>query len=84
MSQEMPQGKKPRKVTAKKGVAAKSAEMPVAEGSPAPVVAAPPVQPAMAEGSLVVQTLERQLRPGEVSLDDLEWAVSLFRSLVRS
>jgi len=40
MSQEMPQGKKPRKVTAKKGVAAKSAEMPVAEGSPAPVVAA--------------------------------------------
>ncbi len=42
--------------------------------APAPVVAAPPVQPAMTEGRLVVQTLERPLRPGEVSLDDLERA----------
>src|SRR6185295_2412372 len=44
----------------------------------APVVAAPPVAPAMtpevAKGSLVDQVLERPLRPGEVSLDDLERA----------
>ncbi len=39
MSQEMQQGKKPRKVDAKKGVTRKSAEMPAGEGSPAPVVA---------------------------------------------
>jgi len=43
-----------------------------------PVVAAPPVQPAMtpevAKGTLVDQVLERPLRPGEVSLDDLERA----------
>jgi two-component system, chemotaxis family, sensor kinase CheA len=57
---------------------------PVAEVAPepAPVVAAPPVQPAMASGTLVTsvagtmvdQVLERALRPGEVSLDDLERA----------
>src|SRR5438477_602043 len=40
----------------------------------APVVAAPPVQPAMTKGSLIDQTLERPLRPGEVSLDELERA----------
>ncbi|HVQ69081.1 MAG TPA: chemotaxis protein CheA, partial [Bradyrhizobium sp.] len=44
----------------------------------APVVAAPPVQPAMtpevAKGTLIDQVLERPLRPGEVSLDDLERA----------
>ena len=44
----------------------------------APVVAAPPVQPAIApevaKGTLVDQVLERPLRPGEVSLDDLERA----------
>src|SRR5437773_2984184 len=45
----------------------------------APVVAAPPVQPAMTQpaltkGSLIDQTLERPLRPGEVSLDELERA----------
>src|SRR5215218_6835232 len=43
--------------------------------APVPVVAAPPVQPAIvkevAKGTLVEQVLERQLRPGEVSLDDL-------------
>jgi two-component system chemotaxis sensor kinase CheA len=39
-----------------------------------PVVEAPPVQADMAEGTLVVQTLERPLRPGEVSLDELERA----------
>src|SRR3954447_25623106 len=49
---------------------------PVAE-APVPVVAAPPVAPAapaIAKGTLVEQVLERQLRPGEVSLDDLERA----------
>src|SRR5512138_762718 len=43
----------------------------------APVVASPPTQPAapkMTQGSLVEQTLERALRPGEVSLDELERA----------
>ncbi|MGY3531249.1 hybrid sensor histidine kinase/response regulator [Bradyrhizobium sp. USDA 4452] len=39
-----------------------------------PVVEAPSVQAAMSEGTLVVQTLERPLRPGEVSLDELERA----------
>src|SRR5258708_2367750 len=42
--------------------------------APVPVVAAPPVQPAATKGSLVDQVLERPLRPGEVSLDDLERA----------
>ena len=44
--------------------------------APVPVVAAPPVQPAMTRlpGTLVEQVLERPLRPGEVSLDDLERA----------
>jgi two-component system chemotaxis sensor kinase CheA len=42
--------------------------------APVPVVAAPPVQPAMTAGTLVDQVLERPLRPGEVSLDDLERA----------
>src|SRR3954471_15932749 len=49
---------------------------PVAE-APVPVVAAPPVAPAapaVAKGTLVEQVLERQLRPGEVSLDALERA----------
>ena len=43
----------------------------------APVVEAPPVAPAapaVAQGTLVEQVLERPLRPGEVSLDDLERA----------
>jgi two-component system chemotaxis sensor kinase CheA len=44
------------------------------EAAPVPVVAAPPVQPAATKGSLVEQVLERPLRPGEVSLDDLERA----------
>ena len=47
------------------------------EPAPVPVVAAPPVQPVIkevAKGTLVEQVLERQLRPGEVSLDDLERA----------
>jgi two-component system chemotaxis sensor kinase CheA len=37
-------------------------------------LAAPPVQPASAQATLVPQMLERQLRPGEVSLDELERA----------
>ncbi|MBR1125407.1 Hpt domain-containing protein, partial [Bradyrhizobium lablabi] len=45
-----------------------------AEEAPALVVAAPSLQPAVAEGRLVEQTLERPLRPGEVSLDELERA----------
>ena len=57
--------------------------MPAAGGSAAPaeaaapVVASPPTQPAepeMTQGTLVEQTLERPLRPGEVSLDELERA----------
>src|ERR1700724_3677391 len=46
----------------------------------APVVEAPPVAPAapaaprMTQGTLIDQTLERPLRPGEVSLDELERA----------
>ncbi len=50
---------------------------PVAEAAPVPVVEAPPVAPAappVAKGTLVEQMLERALRPGEVSLDDLERA----------
>src|SRR6185295_17862339 len=50
-----------------------AAEAP-AEPAPAPVVAASPVLPAMTTGTLVDQVLERPLRPGEVSLDDLERA----------
>src|SRR5436190_17973086 len=54
---------------------AKHAEAePVAVAAPVPVVAAPSVQPAITAGTLVDQVLERQLRPGEVSLDDLERA----------
>ncbi len=48
--------------------------MPAAPVPEAPVVSGPPVQPASVEGTLTVQTLERELRPGEVSLDDLERA----------
>src|SRR5258705_3304744 len=48
-----------------------AAEAP-AEPAAAAVVAAPPVQPTT--GTLVDQVLERPLRPGEVSLDDLERA----------
>jgi two-component system chemotaxis sensor kinase CheA len=63
-----------------RGMAAMSAPvasapvMPAAPVPEAPVVSAPPVQPASVEGTLTVQTLERELRPGEVSLDDLERA----------
>jgi two-component system chemotaxis sensor kinase CheA len=44
--------------------------------APAPAEASPPAPkpPAKARGPLVYQVLERQLRPGEVSLDELERA----------
>ncbi|QHO72820.1 hybrid sensor histidine kinase/response regulator [Bradyrhizobium sp. CCBAU 051011] len=42
--------------------------------APAPAPVAPPAPPAMTKGTLVEQVLERPLRPGEVSLDDLERA----------
>jgi two-component system, chemotaxis family, sensor kinase CheA len=45
-----------------------------ASAAPAPVVAAPPARAAETHGTLVDQTLERPLRPGEVSLDELERA----------
>ena len=52
-----------------RGMAAMSAQaQPVAS---APAV---PVAPAVEQGTLVPQILERQLRPGEVSLDELERA----------
>src|SRR3984893_5836157 len=55
-----------------RGMAAMSA--PIAS-APAPQVApASPVKPAVEQGTLVPQILERQLRPGEVSLDELERA----------
>ena len=57
------------------GMAAMSGAAPVA-AAPAPVAAPAPAAaaPASTEGTLVVQTLERELRPGEVSLDELERA----------
>ncbi|TXJ17530.1 MAG: hybrid sensor histidine kinase/response regulator [Afipia sp.] len=48
------------------------AAMEAPASAPAPVAEA--AQPAQASGTLVVQTLERELRPGEVSLDELERA----------
>ncbi|MHC2332348.1 hybrid sensor histidine kinase/response regulator [Bradyrhizobium sp. USDA 4454] len=64
-----------------RGMAAMSGStqsMPAAAEEDVPVVEAPSVQAdmtqAMTEGTLVVQTLERPLRPGEVSLDELERA----------
>jgi two-component system chemotaxis sensor kinase CheA len=50
------------------GMQAMSATAPVASASPGPV------EPAMEQGTPTYQVLERQLRPGEVSLDDLERA----------
>jgi two-component system chemotaxis sensor kinase CheA len=55
-----------------------AAPAPIAEAPPlvpeAPVAAAPAPAKDMTTGSLIDQTLERPLRPGEVSLDDLERA----------
>jgi len=61
-----------------RGMAAMAAEASAPEA--APIVEAPPVAPAapaapkMTQGTLIDQTLERPLRPGEVSLDELERA----------
>src|ERR1700684_1958887 len=55
-----------------RGMEAMSA--PSAPAPEVPVVSAPPVQPAKVLGTLTPQTLERELRPGEVSLDELERA----------
>jgi two-component system chemotaxis sensor kinase CheA len=55
-----------------RGMEAMSA--PIAPAPELPVVSAPPVQPANAQGTLTLQVLERELRPGEVSLDELERA----------
>src|ERR1700719_829695 len=53
-----------------------SAASPVASASASPAEAAPAAaaEPAVAAGSLIPQMLERPLRPGEVSLDELERA----------
>ncbi|WP_035646630.1 Hpt domain-containing protein, partial [Bradyrhizobium sp. ORS 285] len=52
------------------------AAMAAGEAAPPLVPAAPaaPPAPAVTQGSLIDQTLERPLRPGEVSLDELERA----------
>jgi two-component system, chemotaxis family, sensor kinase CheA len=47
---------------------------PIAPSAPAPVAPAPAPAKAVTEGTLIAQTLERPLRPGEVSLDELERA----------
>lgn len=60
-----------------RGMAAMAGEAAAPE---APAMASPPTQPAapaapkMTQGTLIEQTLERPLRPGEVSLDELERA----------
>src|ERR1019366_2204174 len=55
-----------------RGMAAMSASAsPIASASAAPEA---PVAPPVVQGTLVPQTLERPLRPGEVSLDELERA----------
>ncbi len=59
-------------------LAAQAAEAKAATPAPAPtnklVELAAAAEPSHAEGTLVFQILERQLRPGEVSLDELERA----------
>jgi len=62
-----------------RGMAAMAAGAAAGDAAPtaAPEMASPPTQPAepaVAQGTLVDQTLERPLRPGEVSLDELERA----------
>jgi two-component system, chemotaxis family, sensor kinase CheA len=46
----------------------------MAAAAAAPVVSALPTRPDVTTGTLIEQTLERPLRPGEVSLDELERA----------
>src|SRR5260370_41608265 len=45
-----------------------------ASGPASAAGSAAPVRPAAVQGTLVLPNLERQLRPGEVSLDELERA----------
>src|SRR3982074_428093 len=52
-------------------IASVSAES-TAPVSAAPIAPAPAIKPVIEQGTLVPQLLERQLRPGEVSLDELE------------
>src|SRR4051812_20698762 len=51
-----------------------SASAPPIASSASPVAAAAPAGPQVAQGTLIYQLLERPLRPGEVSLDELERA----------
>jgi two-component system, chemotaxis family, sensor kinase CheA len=58
-----------------RGMAAMSAPAPLVASAPAASPVAPAAAPAaVAQGTLVPQILERELRPGEVSLDELERA----------
>src|SRR4051812_22033948 len=60
-----------------RGIAAMSAQASLvasASASPIAIASAPAAAPAVAQGTLVPQILERPLRPGEVSLDELERA----------
>ncbi|MEA2884266.1 MAG: two-component system, chemotaxis family, sensor kinase CheA, partial [Bradyrhizobium sp.] len=57
-----------------RGMAEMSASASIAPASASPVAAAAPAGPQVAEGTLIYQVLERPLRPGEVSLDELERA----------
>ncbi|MGP9810370.1 hybrid sensor histidine kinase/response regulator [Rhodopseudomonas sp. NSM] len=61
----------PEDIAAELGGAAPVAEEAPQQAAPAEAAVA---EPAVAEGVLVPQTLERPLRPGEVSLDELERA----------
>jgi two-component system, chemotaxis family, sensor kinase CheA len=74
-------------VMVERGMAEMSGSVPLASASAAPIAAAraaapapepepapAPATPVHTHGSLVEQTLERPLRPGEVSLDELERA----------
>jgi two-component system chemotaxis sensor kinase CheA len=57
-----------------RGMAALSAPASPVASEQASLVAPAPIKPAIEQGTLVPQILERQLRPGEVSLDELERA----------
>jgi two-component system, chemotaxis family, sensor kinase CheA len=60
-----------------RGMAAMAAAAAAPAAEAAPAMASPPTQsaePKLTQGSLIDQTLERPLRPGEVSLDELERA----------
>src|SRR5579871_742714 len=59
-----------------RGMAAMAAEAAAPAAAPveAPAPAPAPAAPTMTRGTLIDQTLERPLRPGEVSLDELERA----------